>query len=131
MPSPEIKFDVEEQLAFDRAFPPSTIQAFEEEGIDDWIGIFDALKAFQFPEIKPEAREFVIDLFFKNRYGPQITRKDTPEGVVVYRRNISPLLRASQDVFKQIFDVLTDEYKETLNKVFSTRLENAERDWQK
>ncbi len=53
---------------------------------------------------------------------------------LIYRKNIVPLLRASQDVFWRIFDLFTDEVKMGINNIFSRTTPtsvNAERDWQK
>jgi hypothetical protein len=130
---PELhRFNLSEQQAFDRAFPPEEVRDFEEDGINDWVGIFDALESFDF-KIKPEGRNEVADMFLKHPYATQIIKKETEEGLQVYRRNITPLLKASIDIFWQASEYWTDEVKKSFNVIFSkeSALSNAERDWQR
>lgn len=128
-------FDRWEKKAFDRAYPPEEIAEFINGNGDDPVEIFSALKAFDFPDVRPDAKSLVLAHFSESRFAPQILMHDGVDGeTLVYRRNIVPLLRASQDVFWRIIDLLTDDVKESLNKVFSETKStsvNAERDWQR
>lgn len=127
------KFDRREKQAFDKAYPPEEIERFINAGETepDPVEIFDALKQFDFPDTRPDARDIVLAHFSESRFAPQILMKNGENrDVMVYRRNIVPLLRASQEVFWQIFDLFTDDVKNTINKVFSSS-QNAERDWEK
>lgn len=129
------KFGRIEKKAFDRAYPPEEIEEFINGNGDDPVEIFSALKTFDFPDVRPDAKSLVLAHFSESRFAPQILMHDGKEGeTLIYRRNIVPLLRASQEVFWRITDLLTDEVKDTLNKVFSSTpitSASAERDWQK
>lgn len=133
MISPETNFYTDEQHAFDSVFPPKDILDYEEDGLEDWVELFDVLEHFEcFPSVKPEARVEVTKLFLQDRNGSKMRTKETPEGLRVYKRNVTPLLKASLTVFWLSFDHYTDDAKALLNKVFSPKpLSNAERDWQK
>lgn len=130
-----INFDRWERKAFDKAYPPEEIEEFINGDGDDPVEIFSALKTFDFPDVRPDAKSLVLAHFSESRFAPQILMHDGNDGeTLIYRRNIVPLLRASQEVFWKITDLLTDEVKDTLNKVFSNTTvapTNAERDWQK
>jgi hypothetical protein len=126
------RFDRWEKKAFDRAYPPEEIDAFINGQGDDPVEIFSALAAFDFPEVRPDARNLVLAHFSDSRFAPQILMHDGQNGeTMVYRRNIVPLLRASQDVFWKITDLFNDDFKSTLNYVLSRSTSNAERDWQR
>lgn len=132
MSSPEFeKFDIQAQRAFDRSYPPQEITKFEEEGDSDWIGIFDALSAFDFVPIRPEGKEAVIELFLANRYAPQMITRKTEQGLMVYRRNIVPLLKASLEVFWQSLDYWTEDAYQAFNEVFSNTKSDPESDWKR
>ena len=127
------KFDRKEKQAFDKAYPPKEIERFIKAGEtqSDPVEIFDALKQFDFPDTRPDARDIVLAHFSESRFAPQINMHDGENGsVMIYRRNIVPLLRASQEVFWQIFDLFTDDVKNIINKVYQNP-KNAERDWER
>lgn len=124
------KFDRKEKAVFDKAYPPEEINRFINAGGDDPVEIFEALKTFDFPDIKPEAKNIVLAHFSESRFAPQLNMLDGQNGkTMVYRANIVPLLRASQDVFWQVFDLFTDETKAKLNSIISST--NAENNWDK
>ncbi len=127
------KFGHGEKIAFDKAFPPEEIERFMNAGEDepDPVEIFEALKTFDFPDTRPEARNIVIAHFSESRFAPQINMHDGPNGsVMIYRRNVVPLLRASQDIFVQIVDLFTDGVKKSLDRERSCA-KNQEHDWEK
>lgn len=128
-------FDRWERKAFDKAYPPEEIKEFIGENGEQQIEIFSALKTFDFPDTKPDAKNIVLAHFSDSRFAPQILMQEDANGeTLIYRKNIVPLLRASQDVFWRIFDLFTDEVKMGINNVFSRTTPpsvNAERDWQK
>lgn len=125
------KFDYKEKKAFDKAYPQEEIERFINDGGDDPVEIFDALKTFDFPNVRPDAKDIVLAHFSESRFAPQINMFDGKNGeVMIYRNEIIPLLRASQDVFWQITDLFTDEVKKNLDSILSGAI-NPERDWQK
>lgn len=113
--SPEAKFYPNEQHDLDSIFPPAKILAYEEEGIDDWVDFFEPLEKFgSFPPVLKKAQRKVIKLFLKEeKYGSKIRIKKTPQGTMVYKRNIAPLLYASisLNVFGMSFGQVTPEGK--------------------
>lgn len=125
------KFDKKEKLAFDKAFPQEEIDAFIKEGADP-VEVFKALKTFNFPDVREDAKDIVLAHFSNSRFAPQIHMHDNDQTgeVMVYRRNIVPLLRASLEVYTLIFDLFTDDVKASINQIVSGQ-QNAERDWQK
>ncbi len=127
------KFSHGEKIAFDRAFPPEEIERFMNAGEDepDPVDIFEALKSFDFPDTRPGARNIVIAHFSESRFAPQIYMHDDPNGsVMIYRRNVVPLLRASLDIFTQIVDLFTNDVKKSLDSVISG-VKTPEHDWEK
>lgn len=125
------RFYPKEKVAFDKAYPPEEIERFINAKGSDSVEIFEALKAFDFPDVRPDAKDIVIAHFSESRFAPQLNMHDGIDGkTMIYRGEIVPLLRASQEVFWQIFDLFTDETKTLVNQVFSTT-NNSERDWQK
>lgn len=125
------KFDYREKKAFDKAYPQEEIERFINGGGDNPVEIFDALKIFDFPNVRPNAKNIVLAHFSESRFAPQINMLDGVNGeVMIYRRDIVPLLRASQDVFWQIFDLFTDETKRGFEDIMSDT-KKAEKDWQK
>lgn len=127
------KFDRREKQAFDKAYPPEEIERFINPGenAEDPVEIFAALKQFDFPDTRPDARDIVLAHFSESRFAPQILMQDGEDGkVMIYRRNIVPLLRASNEVFWQIFDLFTDEVKNGINNIFSGT-SNPGRDWER
>ena len=134
MPSLEIKFDVSEQLKFDRVFPPAEVEAFEQEPTDDWVDIFEALSAFGLPQVRPEGKKLVAEKLLAHRYGPAIMVNKTESGIKVFRRNITPLLKAAQDIFIECFDQWSQEQLDALSLLLSTResrINAREEDWKK
>lgn len=126
------KFDRFEKKAFDKAYPPEEIEEFINGNGDDPVEIFSALKIFDFPDVKPDAKSLVLAHFSESRFAPQILMHDGKDGeTLIYKRNIVPLLRASNEVFWKITDLFTDDVRKTLDYVLSSAPTNAERDWQK
>lgn len=126
-----LKFDHKEKIAFDKAYPSKEIERFINGGGDDPVEIFKSLKTFDFPDIKPEAKDIVLAHFSESRFGPQLNMHDGQNGeVMIYRREIIPLLRASQDVFWQIFDLFIDGTKKSFEDIMSGT-KKAEADWKK
>lgn len=125
------KFNHREKIAFDKAYPSKEIEKFINGGGDDPVEIFDALKTFDFPNVRPDTKNIVIAHFSESRFAPQINMQDGKNGtVMIYRSNIVPLLRASLDVFWQVFDLFTNETKKGLDSALSSA-RKIEEEWQK
>lgn len=144
--SPEAKFYPNEQHDLDSIFPPAKILEYEEDGASDWVDFFQPLEEFgAFPTVLKKAQKKVIKLFLnEEKYGSKIRTKKTPEGTMVYKRNIAPLLYAalSINVFGMSFGSVTPEGKvepgyftqdfyNSVNKVTSTRTSNPAQDWKR
>jgi hypothetical protein len=118
-----IRFGSGEKIAFDRHFPPDEIKAFINKSGDNPVEIFTALNAFDFPKVKPEAKEIVIAYLSQSVYAPQVNMHDGENGqVMVYRQNIEPLLRAANDIFGQVVNLFTDNYIRTFDKIISRKV---------
>lgn len=127
------RFRYGERIAFDKAFPPEEIERFLNAGRDDPVEVFEALKAFDFADVRPEARDIVLAHFSRSRFAPQINMLDGENNTLMVYRNrtsIVALLRTAQDVFSEIIDLFTDEVKKGMDRARSAP-KNPERDWEK